>query len=823
MTELVIHGHFYQPPRENPWTGRVDREPSARPFHDWNERIHAECYRPNAFARVVDPFGRVEAVLCNYAHVSFNVGPTLLSWMELHDPVTYGRIIDADQESARRCDGHGNAIAQAYSHPILPLCNESDRRTQIRWGIADFRHRFCRDPEALWLPETACNDATLGALIDEELRFVILSPYQAARVRSLPEGKWRDVADGGIDPGISYRYFHRDGSGRSIAVFFYDGPISRAVAFEGVLASSQAFVNRLAQAPGGEARLVHIATDGESYGHHTRLAERGLAYALSVEAPARGFTVTNYGSFLERHPPTMEVEIQAGPDGEGTAWSCAHGVGRWCRDCSCQTGGQPGWNQAWRTPLRAALDHLRDAAAHHFAEVGGDLFVDPWAARDTYIDVLLDRSRRDQWLDRVCCRPLSTGDRIRALSLIEIQRHAQLMYTSCGWFFTELSGIETVQVLKYAGRVLSGLEELDLGSPRERFLEILAEARSNLPEMGTGADVFHRFVDPQRVSVEQVAASLAIASLVGEDGLTGETVGFRFERSYFRKERHGRSTLATGRLQLEELASGRRFDYARASMHLGGVDFYCALRPYPGDERFREAAERLWSAFHVASLPTVLRTAQTQFGPDEYGLDSVLGEDRERISGLVYGEIVDELAADYGHVYQRYERIIEMLEGCGFELPSGLQRVADFTRERRLEHAIREAHRAPSPATYRQLLAVGREVAARGLRLDNESPTASLLSDVIAHAVEGAMGDANPDESRQVVELCDLAQQLNCVASLERAQELAGLRAGAWAWLREHRDLMLALRLAPAFYAAAAASADPGAQPGAAGHRGRWP
>lgn len=368
MAELIIHGHFYQPPRENPWTGRVDREPSAQPFHDWNERIHAECYRPNASARVVDSFGRVERVLCNYAHISFNFGPTLLSWMEQHDPVTYARIIEADKESARRHGGRGNAITQAYNHAILPLCNERDRRTQIRWGIADFQHRFKRHPEAMWLPETACNDATLGALIDERLRFVILSPYQAARARSLGEAAWFDASDGRIDPGIPYRYFHRDGSGRSIAVFFYDGPISRAIAFEGVLTSSQALVTRLSHAPGGEGRLVHIATDGESYGHHTRLGERGLAYALTVEAPAHGFAVTNYGSFLERHPPTMEVEVQAGPNGEGTAWSCSHGLGRWSRDCGCQTGGQPGWNQAWRAPLRAALDYVRDEATRHFEQ-----------------------------------------------------------------------------------------------------------------------------------------------------------------------------------------------------------------------------------------------------------------------------------------------------------------------------------------------------------------------------------------------------------------------------------------------------------------------
>lgn len=328
-TPLVIHGHFYQPPRENPWTGSVDREASAAPDHDWNERVYRQCYRPNAFARVLDGYGRVTQIVNNYAFISFNFGPTLLAWMQERHPETYERILDADRVSSQRNGGHGNAIAQGYNHTILPLMNERDRRTQIRWGLADFRHRYRRTAESLWLPETACNDATLGALIDEGLRFVILSPYQAERIRRIGTHAWHTVTDGSIDPGLAYRYFHRDGSGRSIAVFFYDGPIARAVAFEGALASSQALVGRLAQAPGGSGRLVHIATDGESYGHHTHLGERGLAHALCVEAEARGFSLTNYGAFLDAFPPTIEVEIKYGSAGEGTAWSCAHGVGRW--------------------------------------------------------------------------------------------------------------------------------------------------------------------------------------------------------------------------------------------------------------------------------------------------------------------------------------------------------------------------------------------------------------------------------------------------------------------------------------------------------------
>ncbi|MDQ3805876.1 MAG: glycoside hydrolase, partial [Acidobacteriota bacterium] len=353
-TALVIHGHFYQPPRENPWTGLIGHEPGAQPFDNWNERVHAECYGPNGSARVFDGDGRVERVVNNYANLSFNFGPTLLAWLERRHPESYARVLDGDREGALARGGHGNAIAQGYHHSILPLCNERDRRTQVRWGVADFRRRFRREPESLWLPETACDRATLDTLAEEGLRYVILSPYQAARARPLGGGEWADVAGGRVATTVPYRYFHSDGAGRSIAVFFYDGLIARAVAFEGLLASSRALVERCVRAAQAGAEIVSVATDGESYGHHFRWGDLCLAYALDTEAAARGLRVTNYGEFLDGHEPRFEVEIDEGPGGEGSAWSCPHGVGRWSRDCGCNAGAPEGWDQRWRGPLRAA-------------------------------------------------------------------------------------------------------------------------------------------------------------------------------------------------------------------------------------------------------------------------------------------------------------------------------------------------------------------------------------------------------------------------------------------------------------------------------------
>ena len=450
-TALIIHGHFYQPPRENPWTGEVDPEPGAAPFHDWNERIHAECYAPN---------------IVNYPLINFNFGPTLLSWLETHHRDTYQKILIADRDSALARGGHGNAIAQAYGHAILPLCNDRDRLTQILWGLADFRHRFGREAEALWLPETAANDQVLALLIEQGMRYVILAPNQAKGV---------------VDTSKPYLFRHPDGSSRSLAVFFYNGPLARAIAFERALASSRGLVEKFVSAA-ADGDLVNVATDGETYGHHFKFGDLCLTHALTAEAKSAGFWITNYAQYLDHHPPETAVEIDNGPDGEGSSWSCVHGVGRWSRDCGCHTGGKPGWNQSWRKPLREALNFLRDDAAEKFERVGGELLPDPWAARNDYINVILNPKHARDGLDS------------RVWDLLEMQRSALLMFTSCGWFFSDLAGIETIQVLRYAARVIDLMNQLGLDPPRREFLELLAEAKSNRPEKGNGSDLFIRII-----------------------------------------------------------------------------------------------------------------------------------------------------------------------------------------------------------------------------------------------------------------------------------------------------------------------------------------
>jgi alpha-amylase/alpha-mannosidase (GH57 family) len=455
---VCIHGHFYQPPRENPWLEAIEPQPSAHPYRDWNERITAECYRPNMAARVVDNNNQIIRIVDNYQRMSFNVGPTLMSWLELHAPDVHNALVEADAASQLRFSGHGSAMAQAYNHMIMPLASPRDRATQVRWGIADFRKRFGRSPEGMWLPECAVDTASLEALAAEGIAFTVLAPHQARAWRP-PNGEWRTNP---VDPGRAYKYALP--SGRTIDLFFYDGAVAQAVAFERLLADGHKIIERMTHrghAEGDAPTLCHIATDGETYGHHHRYGDMALAWALSqVEEGWQGTRLTNYGEFRAKVPATWEVQLV-----ENSSWSCAHGVERWREDCGCNSGNKPGWNQRWRRPLRDAFDFLRDQVAGALDTVGALLFRDPWAARDAYIEVLLGTSvARDQFLAKHAAHVLTVEERVRALSVMEMARHAMLMYTSCGWFFDDLSGIETIQCIQYAARVAELLA--DIGSRR---------------------------------------------------------------------------------------------------------------------------------------------------------------------------------------------------------------------------------------------------------------------------------------------------------------------------------------------------------------------
>lgn len=505
---LCIHGHFYQPPREDPWLGRILPEGSAAPSRHWNERISRESYTPMARARRLDGSGRIVELLNCYAWMSFNVGPTLLSWMARSAPETYARILEADRESLARL-GHGNALAQIYHHVIMPLASPLDKELEVAWAVADFTARFGRAPEGMWLAETAVDTPTLETLADAGIAFTILAPSQAEAVSD--DGRnWQGVDAGSLDIRRPYKVLLP--SGRPMAVFFYHGPLSQAVAFERLLADGEQFFRRLSGAAG--QGLLSLATDGETYGHHFTFGEMALAYVLDQARSGRdGLTLTNYATFLAADPPRRYVRIRA-----ASAWSCAHGVERWRSDCGCTNGEHPNYNQKWRAPLRKALSLLKERLDAHFFAAGQPLFADAKKALVAYGRVMAASLAPEAFEAAHFTPKLAAADRGTAWKLLSMQAWGLSSFASCAWFFDEISRLEPVNGLTFACRAMELARATGMADPEPEVTAILAEARSNDPEMGTGRDIWDNLVRPRR-ETPKTLVSQALLHLTLEDRL----------------------------------------------------------------------------------------------------------------------------------------------------------------------------------------------------------------------------------------------------------------------------------------------------------------
>ena len=484
---ICVHGHFYQPPREDPWTGAVEAEPSAAPFHDWNERIAKECYEANTRAPILNPKGEVTRRVNNFSLISFDIGPTLLSWIRRHNPDTYDAILDADRESVRRNGGHGNALAQAYNHLIMPLASRRDKVTQVLWGVRDFEFHYRRRPEGFWLPETAVDRETLEILADCGIGFTVLAPHQAYRRRRIGfNSRWEYLRHECVDPRHAYRILL---DGRHFHVFFYDGGISRAIAFDGLLYNGDNLVNRLMGAfmrRDRTSQLVSTATDGESFGHHHPFGEMAVAYGLKKVEALGLAEITNFAAFLDRTGSPWEVDIY-----ENSSWSCSHGVERWRSDCGCRLSHEAGWNQKWRSPLREGLDTLKERLDRAYETVAGLLLKDPWQARNDYIDVLLEADTKRRFLAGHARGTIDAAGQAVVFDLLESQKYAMFMFTSCGWFFDDISGIEARYVLKFAKRAIQLAAPYAARDLEQTFIKKLAQAKSNLPGKGTGADIYN--------------------------------------------------------------------------------------------------------------------------------------------------------------------------------------------------------------------------------------------------------------------------------------------------------------------------------------------
>ncbi|MDR0842006.1 MAG: DUF3536 domain-containing protein [Acidobacteriota bacterium] len=804
---ICVHGHFYQPPRENPWLDAIERQESAQPYHDWNQRVSAECYAPNGIARILDDKGCIAKIVNNYSRISFNFGPTLLSWLEANEPETYTRILEADRESRDHFSGHGSAMAQGYNHAILPLCNARDKSTQILWGVRDFVRRFGRQPEGMWLPETAVDLQSLDLMARQGIKFAILAPHQAKRFRVRGESRWREVTGCGIDTSMAYEI--ELPAGRTMALFFYDGAISNAVGFQKLLSDGASFAGRLMGGFSPECsrpQLMHMAVDGETFGHHHRFGEMALAWALDkIESEGKA-RLTNYGEFLEKYPPTHQVEIW-----ENSSWSCCHGVSRWYEDCGCSTGANPGWKQGWRTPLRRALNVLRDRLEPLYAAGAGELLLNPWVARDDYIELVQDRSPEavERFLLARAVRPFAPKERVRVLKLLEMQHQALLMFTSCGWFFDDIAGIEALQVLQYAGRAIQLAGELfgEVGI-ESSFLEILQEAKSNRPEMGNGRDLYRQFVQPAAIDDAGIAAHYAFRSLFQTFPERADFYSRTIEHSNLQINSHGGAKLLLGSCRVTSNVTTETTDVEFAAIHPWNAQV--CLRVVKTGDAPPVPTEGIFAAFEKDDLATVCRLMRERFGDRRLemknpgGLGSLgnsgnsgvfIKDERREIFDCLLGAAEDELERLERLGFDCIAPVVDSMSDSGMTLPPRLAAVAATQLHARMLDEFRAR-----PVCAERIRALLETADARNVKWDRNmlEPKIRRLIEQLAHELR--LSPESPAALRNLVAAVRAEQTLPFAVDLHETQTrcyflLQDCYSGLKALVEKEGDEAVATRL----------------------------
>lgn len=683
---VCLHGHFYQPPRENPWLEEVELQDSAYPYHDWNDRITAECYAPNGASRIIDNENRIIDIVNNYSSISFNFGPTLISWLENHAPDMYQNILEADKESMEKFSGHGAAIAQAYNHMIMPLANPRDKKTQVIWGIKDFEKRFNRKPEGMWLPETAVDGETLKIMAENGIKFTILAPRQASKIRKTGTENWEDVSGERVD--MQRSYFCNFPTGGNITIFFYDGRIAQDISFSNLLENGNNLANRLLNAFPADDRLriVHAATDGETFGHHHKFGDMALAYCLNLLNLREDVDLTVYGEYMERFPPEYEVQIF-----DNSSWSCVHGVERWRNNCGCNTGAHQGWTQEWRAPLRIALDRLRDELIPVFENEGGKYFKNPWDARDNYINVINDRTPEnvEQFFASYTNHQLSKEEKNIALRLLEMQRHAMLMFTSCGWFFDEISGIESTQVLFYASRAMQ-LSKLITGKDLEpAFIEKLREAPSNIPEFQNGGKIYEMFIAPSSVDVKRVAAHYAISSVFQDVPEKDTIFCYRVNREYYYLCESGHQLLAIGKITITSDITWLEEHIIFAVLHLGGHNIIAGIENFENEESFQKIQSDLKQAFEKANIAQTINLINKQFD-SSYSLWHLFRDRQREVFTRILTSSHGEIESYFRQITEHNYSIIKAMKEMNVPLPKSLSTPVEFTLNSDLSRTISE-------------------------------------------------------------------------------------------------------------------------------------
>jgi alpha-amylase/alpha-mannosidase (GH57 family) len=697
---ICVHAHFYQPPRENPWLYEIEEEKSAEPFHNWNERITRECYAANTASRLMSG-ELITGIVNNFEKISFNFGPTLLSWMSKHEPVVYEKILESDRKSIANM-GHGNAIAQVYNHSIMPLNSTRDKETQVIWGIRDFELRFKRKPEGIWFAETAVDSESLAIAARHGIKFTILAPSQAKRVRSLGAGDegreegWIDL-NGDVD--TTRPYLFRAESGEEIAIFFYHGELSHSIAFNGALSDGVqlaedivAGFNHEEEEAASGARLVHIATDGESYGHHHRFGEMGLSSLIGVIDEKDGVEMTNYGRFLEQNRPGMEVEIV-----EDSSWSCPHGVERWRADCGCSVGGGKEWTQEWRAPLWDGMNLLKTELDEIFESEGKRFFKSPWEARNGYIDILVDRTDEtiDAYLEKHSALPMGEDDKVSALKLLEMQSDAMKMFTSCGWFFSDIAGLEGKQVLKYAARAIDiagsftavavGASKKGATDIEKVFLDELEKGESNMRGVGSGADLYRKTIkplahDPDRVAVQTVMLNSLKLAKGG-----GSVYCFDIVINEMHSEEGASMSLSVGWLVRSDCRTREKIDLQFCLLNLSEHEIICFVEPYTDEGRYTEIKEDLLDTFRGGDGEEVLSGIKKHFLGDPYTIGSLFGRETYAVRSKLTQGIREQVGKSFIEFFEQHREFMEYFISINVPVPDEMKVAAKYVFEQRLD------------------------------------------------------------------------------------------------------------------------------------------
>lgn len=780
---VCIHGHFYQPPRENAWLETVEQQESARPFHDWNARINFECYAPNAAARILDEQGWIVKIRNNYNRISWNFGPTLLSWLEENDPEAYQLLQAADRRSAERFGGHGSAMAQVHSHLIMPLCNYRDKVTQVWWGIRDFEYRFKRYPEGIWLAETAVDTETLEVLASHGIQYTVLAPRQAKAVRRIDaDTSWQTVTAESID--TRHPYWCQLPSGRRIALYFYHGGVAQEVAFNGLLNSGKNFAGRMTSFfdNNDTAQLAHIATDGESYGHHHRYGEMALADCLNQIEAGGVATLTNYGQFLELFPPEWEVQIH-----ENSSWSCVHGVERWRSDCGCNTGGHAGWHQRWRKPLRATLNWLRDQLAPLYEREAARFLRDPWAARNDYIEVMLHRSeeRVAAFLKKHTRRELSALEEVAVLRLLEIQRHAVLMFTSCGWFFDEISGIETNQIMQYALRAMDYAQDVSGIDLHQEFIRRLSEAPSNV--LPNGAASFLQNVVPTRVTLERVAMHFAVASLFEDDPQGLDLFNYTASVDFFEKIEAGTPQFAAGRIAIRSRISRAKKTYCFAVIYLGQQHIIGNISGTMNRAAFDAMWQRTSKAFNAANLGEVIGILQEYFGPEKFTLASLFADEKIKIIRDITNTSLGVAESSFRDVFNDSYQLMAGLEENGLPLPDAWRNIAAYVLNSDILHFFENGDTKET----RTLRRIADDLKRWSIKLTDEEAVRHAIGQRIYHEIERIGSDhSSPSRMEWLSDVLVIVGEMNLKPVVWKSQNVfylatKGYRKGEWVFINE--------------------------------------